>query len=296
VPSVLGLAAAAVPRAVTQPVRTAQLLGELALGAWRRQTAAPAEPDPGVDRSARVTRSDAPATRFNVKITGSRRVSLLDLPFQEVRQLGSSCDATVNDVLVAVVGGAVREYLLRHDELPEQPLVAFVPVSTRGDGDDEGGNRTSLMYASMATHLDDPVERLQAVAASTKRSKSVHKRAGAGVPTDLTAVAGPRAAGLIGKALADRRLVDRLRLGGNVVVSNIPGPATQLYLAGIPVERLYPFGPVIEGNALNVTVLSYKRELLSLGIVGDRKAVPDIEDLAADFHASFEALRKAVRS
>jgi diacylglycerol O-acyltransferase len=292
VPSLVRLAAGSIPDIVTQPVRSAQLATGLARGAWRRRSAGPSEPDPKVDRSARVGRADAPASRFNTKITGSRRVGLVDLDFDEVKQIGAQADGTINDVIVAVVGGAVREYLLRHDELPEEPLVAFVPVSTRDEGG-AGGNSTSLMYASMGTHLADAAERLRAVSASTRRSKSAHKKGGAGVPTDLTAVAGPQAAALIGRALGDERLVDRLRLGGNVVVSNIPGPSEQLYLAGVPVERLYPFGPVIEGNALNVTVLSYQRRHLSLGLVADRKAVPDLEQLSADVRSSYDALRKA---
>jgi WS/DGAT/MGAT family acyltransferase len=292
-PSRLRLTAAAMPGWVTQPVRSAQLAAQLVQGGLRRRSVTTSAPDPTVDRSARVGRADAPPTRFNTKITGARRVGLVDLEFDAVKQIGTKADATINDVIVATVGGAVREYLLRHDELPEQPLVAFVPVSTRGEGDD-GGNSTSLMYASMATHVDDPAERLRLVSASTRRSKKAHERGGAGVPTDLTAVAGPLAAAAIGRVLGNERLVDRLRLGGNVVVSNIPGPAEQLYLAGVPVERLYPFGPVIEGNALNVTVLSYKRQHLSLGVVGDRKAVPDLEQFTADLQAAFEALQKAV--
>jgi WS/DGAT/MGAT family acyltransferase len=293
VPSMVRLAAEAVPDIVMQPVRSVELATGLARGAWRRRSAPPSEPDPTVDRSARVGRADAPPTRFNTKITGSRRVGLVDLDFDEVKQIGSRADATINDVIVATVGGAVRDYLTRHDELPDQPLVAFVPVSTRDEGG-AGGNSTSLMYASMATHVADPAERLRLVSASTRRSKSAHKKGGAGVPTDLTAVAGPQAAAVIGRVLGDERLVDRLRLGGNVVVSNIPGPAEQLYLAGVPVERLYPFGPVIEGNALNVTVLSYQRRHLSLGLVADRRAVPDLEQLTADVQSSFDALKKAV--
>ncbi|MEY2565872.1 MAG: diacylglycerol O-acyltransferase / wax synthase [Actinomycetota bacterium] len=293
VPSLVRLAAGAVPGIVTQPLRSAQLAAGLARGAWRRRSAGTGTSDPAVDRSARVGRADAPPTRFNTTITGARRVGLVDLDFDAVKEVGTKADATINDVIVATVGGAVREYLQRHDDLPDVPLVAFVPVSTRGEGGD-GGNSTSLMYASMATHVEDPAERLRLVSASTRRSKSAHKRGGAGVPTDLTAVAGPQAAAVIGRVLGDPRLVERLRLGGNVVVSNIPGPDEQLYLAGVPVERLYPFGPVIEGNALNVTVLSYKRRHLSLGIVADRKAVPDLEQLTADLAAAFDELHKAV--
>jgi WS/DGAT/MGAT family acyltransferase len=297
VPSLTELALSAVPGVVTQPLRSAQLARQLAVGAWRRRGRGGGTPDPGVDRSARVGRADAPPTRFNASITGARRAALIDLPFGDVKTIGQGADATINDVLVAVVGGGVRTYLQRHGELPEDPLVAFVPVSTRSDGDgDGGGNSTSLLYATMATHLADPLERLEAVSASTRRSKSAHKRGGAGVPTDLTAVAGAQAAALTGRALGDLGLAERLRLGGNVVVSNIPGPSQQLYLAGVPVERLYPFGPVIQGNALNVTVLSYRKQELSIGLVSDRRAVPDLPDLADDVRDAFDELRKAALS
>jgi WS/DGAT/MGAT family acyltransferase len=291
-PSFTSRVARALPGWAAQPVRSARLFADLARGALRRRQA-PSEPDPTVERSARVGRADAPATPFNTSITGARRVALIDLPFDDVKAIGATADATINDVLVAVVGGGVRAFLQRHDELPDAPLVAFVPVSTRDESGD-GGNRTSLLYASMATHLDDAAERLQTVRASTRRSKSAHKRGGAGVPTDLTAVAGPVAAGLIGRALGDLGLSRRLRLGGNVVVSNIPGPDRPLYLAGVPVERLYPFGPVIEGNALNVTVLSYQRRHLSLGVVADRRAVPDLDELATDIRTAFDELAKAI--
>jgi diacylglycerol O-acyltransferase / wax synthase len=295
-PSLASLVAGAVPGVLTQPLRTVSLATELARGAWRRRGAGRGPSDPKVDRSARVGRADAPPTRFNTRITGARRVALLDLPFDEVKAIGAGEDATINDVLVSVVGGGLRRYLERHDELPDEPLVAFVPVSTRGDGAGDGGNRTSLLYASLGTHVEDPVERLRVVAASTRRSKSAHAKGGAGMPTDLTAVSGAAGAALTGRVLADGRLTERLRLGGNVVVSNIPGPSQQLYLAGVPIERLYPFGPVIEGNALNVTVLSYQRRDLSVGVVADRKAVPDLDQLATDLRAGFDELAKAITS
>jgi hypothetical protein len=169
-------------------------------------------------------------------------------------------------------------------------------VSTRGDGSGNGngaGTSTSLMYASMGTDVADARDRLAAVAATTRRGKSDHRKHGAGMPTDLTAVAGAPGAAVVGRVLAESGLARRLRLGGNVVVSNIPGPDRRLWFAGAPVERLYPFGPLVDGNALNVTVLSYRREYLSFGIVGDREAMDDLEAFGDDLRASVAELAAA---
>jgi hypothetical protein len=168
-------------------------------------------------------------------------------------------------------------------------------VSTRGDGNGNGNgsNSTSLMYASMGTDVTNVRDRLAAVAATTRRGKSHHGKHGAGMPTDLTAVAGAAGAAVVGRVLAESGLARRLRLGGNVVVSNIPGPDRRLWFAGAPVERLYPFGPLVDGNALNVTVLSYRRERLSFGLVGDREAMDDLEAFGDDLRASVDELAGA---
>jgi WS/DGAT/MGAT family acyltransferase len=298
-PGAVELTVRSVPGLVRQPWKTARTLAPLLrfrplARARTRTTGRKHDGDRGGGR--RVTANDAPPTPFNAAVQQHRRVALVDAGFDAIRGIADAAGTTVNDVVVAAVGGAARRYLLRHDALPEQPLVAFVPVSTRGDGDGDGGggNRTSLMYASMGTDVDDPRERLAAVAASTRRGKSAHRKEGPGVPTDLTAVAGTQGAAVVGRVLAESGLARRLRLGGNVVVSNIPGPERPLWFAGAPVERLYPFGPLVDGNALNVTVLSYRRDVLAFGLVGDREVMGDLEDFADDLRESLGELERVL--
>jgi WS/DGAT/MGAT family acyltransferase len=298
-PNPLELAVRALPAVVSQPWRSTRSLAGLASVQMRRtlrRRGAGNRNGDGNGRAARVSSSDAPPTPFNSSVQTHRRAALVDMPFADAQRIASAADATINDVLVCAVGGAARRYLLRHDALPDTSLVAFVPVSVRGgdgDRDGDGGNRTSLMYASMGTDVDDVRARLEAVAASTRRGKVEHQRGGAGIPTDLTAVAGAQGAAVVGRVVAETGLARRLRLGGNVVVSNIPGPDRQLWFAGAPVERLYPFGPLVDGSALNVTVLSYRRAELSFGVVGDRETMDDLEDFAADLRASVAELAAA---
>ena len=290
-PGAAELAVRSIPALVRQPWRTTRTFTDLALGRLRSVGGAIAGPTDRTHRSSRgrrVSYGDAPATPFNAPVQAHRRAALVDMAFDDAKRVADRADVTINDVIVAAVGGAARRYLLRHDALPEQSLVAFVPVSTRGDGNGNGNgsNSTSLMYASMGTDVTNVRDRLAAVAATTRRGKSEHKTHGAGMPTDLTAVAGAAGAAVVGRVLAESGLARRLRLGGNVVVSNIPGPDRPLWFAGAPVERLYPFGPLVDGNALNVTVLSYRRERLSFGLVGDREAMDDLEAFGDDLRAS----------
>jgi WS/DGAT/MGAT family acyltransferase len=300
-PGTAELVTRAIPTLVRQPWRTTRTLADLTLSRFRSVGGAIAGPTDRKHRSRsrssggrRVSYGDAPATPFNAPVQSHRRAALVDMAFDDARRVADSAGVTINDVIVAAVGGAARRYLLRHDALPERPLVAFVPVSTRGgNGDGEAGNSTSLMYASMGTDVAGVRDRLAAVAATTRRGKSHHESHGAGMPTDLTAVAGAAGAAVVGRVLAESGLARRLRLGGNVVVSNIPGPDRRLWFAGAPVERLYPFGPLVDGNALNVTVLSYRREQLSFGIVGDREAMDDLESFGDDLRASVAELAAA---
>jgi WS/DGAT/MGAT family acyltransferase len=298
-PGRVELAVRAVPSLVRQPWTTARTIAPLVrFRPVRRLMTRRTGRNDGEERVGgprRVTANDAPPTPFNAAVQQHRRAALVDAGFDMVRGIADANDVTVNDVVVAAVGGAARRYLQRHDALPERSLVAFVPVSTRGDGEG-GGNRTSLMYASMGTDVDDVRDRLAAVAASTRRGKAAHRREGPGVPTDLTAVAGAQGAALVGRVLAESGLARRLRLGGNVVVSNIPGPERPLWFAGAPVERLYPFGPLVDGNALNVTVLSYRRDVLSFGLVGDREVMGDLEDFGDDLRASLAELERVLLS
>jgi WS/DGAT/MGAT family acyltransferase len=178
--------------------------------------------------------------------------------------------ATVNDVALAVVGGALRGYLLTHDELPGARLVAAVPISTRLPGDVRDGNRISIMMSSLATDVADPLERVAAIAAATRarkeRANAVRARALADaaqvIPGALVGVAMRRLAPLV----ASRRPL------ANVVVTNVPGPPDPLYGFGARMVACFGLGPIMDGLGIIHLVGSYAGTFTAC-----REMVPDPE-------------------
>jgi WS/DGAT/MGAT family acyltransferase len=219
----------------------------------------------------------SPATPFNTTVTPHRLVHLFELPMADLKAVKHAAGSSLNDVLLASVGGALRTYLLERDELPANPLVAFVPVSTRSTAaGGEGGNETSAVFSTIATDVADPVERLQTINAAMTAAKAQHKEIGAATLIDFTEIAGPAAAALAGRFINRFRINELIRACANVVVSNIPGPPVPLYVAGAKVEAIYPLGPVADGSALNITVMSYL-DTMYVGLAADRATVPDID-------------------
>jgi diacylglycerol O-acyltransferase / wax synthase len=284
IPGDLELVAGASANLVRQPWRGLKAVRRLARSMQRAQTH-------HGDAMAALGRYGAPPTRFNESIGPHRRVRFFDLRLDDVKAVKRNRGTTLNDVVLATVGGALRHYLDRHGELPPEPLVAFVPVSGRTDGGIEG-NQTSMVHVELATDEPDAGARLKRIAAASQVAKARHADLGPSAFVDLTEFGGPAMAAAAMRFMDTFRIAERTRFGGNVVVSNIPGPPIQLYTAGAAVHRLYPMGPVVEGSALNITLLSYL-DVLSFAVVVDRELVPDLDDLVADLRASFDELAAA---
>jgi WS/DGAT/MGAT family acyltransferase len=284
-PSELELLAGAGADLVRQPLRGAKAARRLmrTTMASRRKTGSVA---------TALGQSGAPPTRFNGDIGAHRRVRFFDLELAPLKALKNAAGTTLNDVVLAGVAGGVRAYLARHDELPDEPLVAFVPVSVR-DEDDNAANKTSMMHVSLATNEPDPRARLRAIAEASAAAKDVHAELGPSMLTDISELSGPSVAALVFRAMDAARVNQRTRVGGNVVVSNMPGPPVPLFTAGAPIEQIYPIGPLAEGNGLNITLLSYL-DRVGFAVVGDRELVPDLDDLVADLRASFDELAEVL--
>jgi diacylglycerol O-acyltransferase / wax synthase len=284
-PTDLELVAGAAANLARQPVR--------GLRATRRliRTTLQARRDHG-SIGAVVGQSGAPQTRFNGSLTPHRRVRFLDLPMDGVKELKSRTGTKVNDVVLAVVGGALRRYLQRHDELPDEPLLAFVPVSARAD-DTGDANATTMMYVPLATDEPDPRRRLDQVAAGSAEAKNRLADTGPSALVDVTEYTGPALAAQAFRLAEALRLNERVRLGGNVVVSNIPGPPVPLYTTGARVDHIYPIGPLTDGSGLNITLLSYLGNL-GVAVNTDRELVPDVDDLVEDLQEAYAELRDAV--
>lgn len=262
--------------------RTARGVASLALRRSRAGTPAMATP------------FTAPATPFNGSITPHRRVAFARVGLGDVRAVKDALGTTVNDVVLAVTATAVLRWLEARGARPERPLIAGVPVSTRGDDAvSMGANLLSAMFVPLATQIDDPVERLLAIREATKGAKEDFRAIGADKLQDWAEFSGPRLFGLAVRLYSQMELADRHPPALNFLVSNVPGPPIPLYFAGGRLVGLYPMGPVVEGMGLNVTVLSYMDEI-GFGFVACRELIPDLWDLAQGVVAALEELTTAV--
>jgi WS/DGAT/MGAT family acyltransferase len=218
----------------------------------------------------------APKTSFSGRISPHRRFSFGKLSLDEVKAVKNHYGCTVNDVVVSICAAAVRRWLVEHDELPEDPLVAQVPVSVR-TSEEAGtyGNRIMLMRAPLYTDEPDPVKRLEITHEALREMKERHRALPAELLQDANHFIPPA---VFARAA---RLTFRLSTSGagrptwNLVISNVPGPQFPLYCAGARLEANYPFSVITDGMGLNITVMSYRGHL-DFGIVGDRDQIPDL--------------------
>ena len=235
-------------------------------------------PDNG-DRAPVLPRRAAPRTPFNRAITPHRRFAFRSVPLEQIKTLKTTLDATVNDVVMAICAGALRQYLTDHDALPAEPLVAMIPVSMRtGLEPDKWTNRVSGLVAALPTHLPDPLARVAAVHDSMVQAKADFELMPADVMVEMSVLAAPALAVRAARMAASMRVADRMSPPVNLVISNVPGPREQLYLGGAPMRHFYPVSTVAEGQGLNMTVQSY-RDTLDFGLVSCRELVPDQRDL-----------------
>ncbi|WP_202638446.1 WS/DGAT/MGAT family O-acyltransferase [Bailinhaonella thermotolerans] len=233
----------------------------------------------------------APRTPFNGVISPHRNLVFRTLPFDDVRRIGKSLDCTVNDAVMALCAGALRRWLAAHDALPDAPLSAVVPVSTRtADTRGAEGPRISAVLGVLPVHLADPRDRLAAVRDSMRRAKRTHARVPVGTLVRLLGFAPPALAALGIRALTAARWPRFAPPPFNLIVSNVPGPDFPLYLAGVRMTGYHPFSILFDGQGLNITAQSYAGGL-HLGLTCCAELVPDPETLAEHFEEELEVYR-----
>ena len=216
----------------------------------------------------------APNTILNGRIGRARRFATQQYDLAHVKALAKASGGTLNDVVLALCASALRRYLLERHALPAEPLVAMLPVAVRTADDQGGGNAIGAILASLATHVADPRQRLEAIIAATTRSKQrlsglskqavIQLSALTMAPTGVQTVTGT---------------LGRLRPYFNVVISNVPGPQHPLYFRGARLEAVYPLSIPIHGQALNITCQSYDGKL-NFGFTGCRDSLPSMQNLA----------------
>jgi len=233
----------------------------------------------------------APQTKLNGKVTSHRVWDGAVFQLADIRSIKDRLEgATVNDVILTIIGGGLRKYLRQHDDLPKQSLSAMAPISVRAEGEKDAlGNLVSAMVVPLGTHIEDPAERLRFIHKETKNSKAMTNAVGARTLTDYSQLLPAALAGLAA------RLYTRLGVSNlhspvfNVVATNVPGPRVPLYFAGAKMVRMMGTGPVFDGMGMINAIYSYGTDI-AIAFTADRDMVPDPAVYAAALQEAFDEL------
>ncbi len=239
-----------------------------------------------------TTLGRAPATPFNKPITPHRRVAFRSVALDSVKTVKAAFGVSVNDVVMAMCAGALRRWLAEREALPEQPLIAMIPVSVR-DPASKGalGNKVSAMLATLPTQVTDPARRLKIVHAATKVAKARQAAIPQGLVDQISDFAVPALTARAARVVFGTGLLHRLP-PFNLCISNVPGPDVAVYLCGAKMLAHYPVSVITDGQGLNITLVGYLGQL-HFGLVSCRELVPDIDTLAGYLIDELELLLKA---
>jgi diacylglycerol O-acyltransferase len=291
VPNVLGLLAKSWFNAVTNPARQIEVAAR-AIPGLARATKGLLTKDFKVHGEML-----APRSRFNVvlspnRVVEGRSVALADI--KAIRALAPG--AKVNDVFLAIVGGAMRKYLLAHEDLPDKTLTAMAPISVRSS-DEKGdmGNQVAAMIAPLGTHIADPAERLRYVHSQTTNSKAMTDAIGARNMTEMSKVSPALFMALGAQMYTRLGLANRMAPPFSTVVTNVPGPPVPIYSAGARLESMMGLLCLTDGMGLGHVVQSYCKEA-TISFTACRKVMPDPEFYAQCIEDSFTELRDAARA
>jgi len=237
----------------------------------------------------------APRTRLNAPVSKDKVWTGVRFPLSRIKAVKSAVEGTtVNDVVLTVCSGALRRYLREKNELPDEPLVAMAPISVRGQSEKADlGNRVSAMLVSLATDIEEPKERLQAIHKSARGSKVYHQAVGAETLTDYTRIIPFNVAGLAARAYTGANISKLHKPLFNVVITNVPGPQVPLYMAGAKLLTHIGAAPVYDGIGLTIVVFSYAGTL-SIGALSCREMMPDMEHFRELLEEALEDLEAAV--
>lgn len=243
-----------------------------------------------VRRQAGPISLHAPESVLNGRISAARRFAADDVALDRIRAVSTATDTTINDVVLAMCGGALRRYLLDLGALPSEPLVSMCPVSlhTTGSGRREGGNAIGSVMVQLATDVEDPIERLTRISACMTDAKEALATM---TPAQVMAMSGLG----VSPILLTTFLRGPFRLPFNITISNVPGPRQRMYLNGAELVGMYPLSIPFHGQALNITCTSYDDQL-AFGLTGCRRTVPHLQRLLGDLEDELTDLEKASRA
>jgi len=238
---------------------------------------------------------EVPDTRFNCKISPHKMFDATAFRLDDLREMRSAVSgSTVNDVVLCICGGALRRYLIEHNELPEESLIAWVPINARPAVRDDGnaGNNITSMTTRIHTDIADPIERLQAIQEETSESKAARSGISARLMTDLSQHV--PSATLVGAS----RLVLHTGVAArmcNLFISNVPGPQVPMYMCGAQQLHMYGMAPLADGMGLFIATPSFNGEI-TFNVISTRETLPDIRFFIECLEASVDELKQAVEA
>lgn len=254
--------------------------------------------DPATSPNLKAQLGDMPKLRWNHALSSRRSFATAQLPLADLKTVKDKIGGTLNDMVLALVGTSLRNLLLENDELPDAPLLVTVPVSSeRGNTGRTSGNSTAVTLTLLHVQVSDPLERYEAIRASTELGKQELEMIGRdayGLVMHYTPAA-------LRTWLCERDYhrqlanSEKYKIPSNLSVSNVPGPREKFTARGNVVEDIYSAGPLVEGMGLNITVWSYAGNM-NFCLVGDMKALPDIHKIADGFEPALRELADCGRS
>jgi WS/DGAT/MGAT family acyltransferase len=227
-----------------------------------------------------------PQTRFSGNVSAHRVFEAVGLPFEDFRTIRKQAGlGTVNDLFLAIVGGALNKYLGAKGELPESSMIAMVPMTLRGeDKGGDRGNQVGFTLMPVYSEIADPLERLAAIERGAQTSKRVTDAVGKELARDLLEYL---------PAPVSQTLIRNVKLPGiGLIVSNVRGPDVPLYMAGAQLVNYSPISIAVDGMGLNVTGFSYAGTMW-ICAVSCREMMPDPAVFAECMRSSFAELKDA---
>ncbi|MEV0945356.1 wax ester/triacylglycerol synthase family O-acyltransferase [Rhodococcus sp. NPDC049939] len=230
----------------------------------------------------------APKTPFNVPITSARQFAAQSWSLERLRLVAKLSDSTINDVVLAMSSGALRSYLQDQDALPSDPLIAMVPVALTNQGEESSGNNVGVLMCNLGTHLAEPADRLETIRKSMREGKEAYASR---TSTQILAMSALGMAGLAANVVFGHNTW--LRPPFNLIISNVPGPRSQLYWNGARLDALHSLSAPVDGQGLNITCTSNDDEI-SFGVIGCRSAVPDLKSIPSRLGHELHTLERAL--
>src|SRR5207253_4739570 len=236
----------------------------------------------------------SPPTMLNKSISSERSFAGVSIPLSRAKALAKQAGGKLNDVVLALASGVVRRYLKEYSTLPAKSLTAAVPISLREEGNTEANNQVFGMICSIATNIEDPKARLEAIIAQSTKSKEMSHPLRAFMPqvSNVSMIGAPILVQIMALLFSRSGLTNVLPPSANITVSNVPAPRQTLYAAGAELLHIFPVSISTHGIALNITVQSY-RDQLDFGFIAGANIIPHVQVMCDMLPVEFEALEAA---